>query len=107
MTSSIIGVRKLTYQGKVYDLPEYLELQLKIYPVTYLDIMKELTRIKNGRLEICDSDGEISGRFTISETPKFWGELKDNRVDLLNIKIKANSRVIKYFLDHAYAAPKP
>ena len=101
--------KKLTYQGRVYELPEYLELQLKInYCYCYSAQEREqLTKIKYGRLEICDSDGLVSGRFTFSEAPKFLGVFKGNATYLLNIKIKANSRVIKYFLDYVYAGPNP
>ena len=101
--------KKLTYQGRVYDLPEYLELQLKIKHLQEPDepLIPLGSRIKNGRLWIDDGWSEPRARFTLSEAPKFLGVFKNDAVYLLNIKIRANSSVIKYFLDHAYAAPKP
>lgn len=101
--------KKLTYQGRVYELPEYLELQLQInhYQRSNEPLIQPDSRIKNGRLWIDDGWDEPRGRFTFTEAPKLQGIFKEQAEYLLNIKIKPNSPVIKHFLDHVYAGPTP
>ena len=96
--------KKITYQGRVYELPEYLELQLKIRHFQEPDdlLMPLCSRIKNGRLWIDDGWDEPRGRFTLSKAPKFLGIYKEHAEYLLNIKIKPNSPIIKHFLNNVY-----
>ena len=97
--------KKITYQGRVYELPEYLELQLNIKHFQAPDepLIPLGSRIKNGRLWIDDGWSEPRGRFTLSKAPKFLGIYKEHAEYLLDIKIKPNSPVIKHFL---YFAPR-
>ena len=96
--------RKFTYQRQTYELPEYLELQLKIKHFQEPDepLIPLGSRIKNGRLWIDTGWIEPRGRFTLSKAPKFLGIYKEHAEYLLDIKIKPNSPVIKYFLNNVY-----
>ena len=102
--SNWVKGKKITYQGRVYDLPEYLELQLKLqFHEPDEPLIPLGSRIKNGKLYV-DNDWVMQqGRFTLSKAPKFLGKFicaygQEHDEYLLNIKIKPNSPIIKFLL---------